>query len=381
MSNMIKGYYFSQIETGNLGPRKKVLSQIEAFKKNGIELQLVESPFELTGRIRGNFLLRQIVCRIPFTYVYSKHEYKEKYKDADVYYVRFLAGDYHFSHFISMLRKNNPNAKIVMELADYPTTWYMTTSTLYRILYFPIILKDFFARKYYTKNIDRIALLKPVDKVYGISTLQFENGIAIDDIKVRRACGTSKIKLLAVAAMCNFHGYDRLIEGIYKYYQSGGTKKIELHLVGGKDIPGNDLYKYRELCKKYKLEEYIIFHGEKIGKELDDVYDSCNLAVASLGMYRIGYKVANSLKIREYIAKGMPIISGCPIDIFEGREFSYVCEMPNDESSINIEKIVRFFDEVYEKDEDKVIEEIRKFAEKYCDMSYAMRSVINYFKE
>ena len=111
------------------------------------------------------------------------------------------------------------------------------------------------------------------------------------------------------------------------------------------------------------------------------MYDTCNIAVASLGMYRIGYEVANSLKIREYVAKGMPIVSGCPIDIFEEREFSYVCEMPNDESFINIEKIIDFFDEVYKKEEESVITEIREFAEKYCDMSYAMRSVVNYFKE
>ena len=377
----LTGYYFSQIEEGSLGPRKKVQSQIETFSKNGIELELVERPFQLTGKIRGNFILRQLICRLPFTYVYSKHTYEEKYRDADVFYIRFLAGDFAFSQFVKKLRKNNPKSKIVMELADYPTTWYMTTSLLYKILYFPIILKDIFARKYYKKYIDRIALLKPIDVVYGIPVLHFENGIAVSKLRVRTSCGITKIKMLAVAAMCNFHGYDRLIEGLNNYYSTGGRREIELHLVGGKEAPGSDLLKYKELTKKYGLEKRIIFHGEKTGEELDIMYDTCNIAVASLGMYRIGYKVANSLKIREYVAKGMPIVSGCPIDIFEGREFSYVCEMPNNESFINIEKIIGFFDEVYKRDEEKVITEIREFAEKYCDMSYVMRSVINYFKE
>lgn len=381
MSEKLRGYYFSQIEEGSLGPRKKVQSQLETFSENGIELELVESPFQLTGKIRGNFILRQLVCRLPFTYVYSKHKYQEKYKDADVFYIRFLAGDFAFSQFVKKLRKNNPKSKIVMELADYPTTWYMTTSLLYKILYFPIILKDIFARKYYKKYIDRIALLKPIDVVYGMPVLHFENGIAVNGLRVRNSCGITKIKMMAVAAMCNFHGYDRLIEGLNNYYSNGGRREIELHLVGGKEAPGSDLLKYKELTKKYGLDKKIIFHGEKTGKELDAMYDTCNIAVASLGMYRIGYEVANSLKIREYVAKGMPIVSGCPIDIFEEREFSYVCEMPNDESFINIEKIIDFFDEVYKKEEESVITEIREFAEKYCDMSYAMRSVVNYFKE
>lgn len=381
MSKILKGYYFSQIDTGNLGPRKKVKSQIGAFAKNGIELQLVESPFQVTGKIRKNFLLRQIVCRLPFTYVYSKHEYKKEYKEADAFYIRFLAGDYHFARFINKLRKNNPESKIVMELADYPTTWYMTTSLLYKIVYSPIILKDILARRYYTKCVDRIALLKPIDKVYGIPVLHFENGIDIDDIKVKLPCKSTKIKLLAVAAMCNFHGYDRLIEGLKDYYKVGGRREIELHLVGGKEVPGNDLLKYKELCKKYNLDKYVIFHGEKTGKELDDIYDTCNIAVASLGMYRIGYKVANSLKIREYAAKGMPIISGCPTDIFEGREFSYVCEMPNDSSPIDMNKVINFFDKIYIEGEEKVISNIRSFAEEYCDMSYAMKSVIEFYKE
>lgn len=376
-----KGYYFSQIDKGGVGPRKKVLSQIKAFEKCGIDLELVESPFQLEGKIRGNFLLRQVICRLPFTYVYSRHRYEEKYKDADVFYIRFLAGDFYFSQFIKKLKKKNPNSKIVMELADYPTTWYMTTSLLYKIVYTPIILKDILARRYYKKYVDRIALLKPLDKVYGIPAIQFVNGIDVDSIQVRRPSGIDTIRLIAVAAMCNFHGYDRLIEGLHQYYTKGGTRRIEIHFVGGRDAPGNELMRYKALCEQYQLHEYITFYGEKTGRELDEIYDRCNLAVASLGMYRIGYKTANSLKIREYVAKGIPIISGCMIDIFEGREFSYVCEMPNDDSAINIEKIIYFFDQVYQLEEEKVISEIRSFAERYCDMFFAMRNIIDFFKE
>lgn len=381
-NNVIRGYYFSQVDDSGVGPRKKIINQINAFAKNGIELELIESPFKLDGPIRGKFVLRQLVSRIPFTYVYSKHKYFDKYSDADVYYVRFLAGDIHFSHFIKKLKKNNPESKIVMELADYPTTWYMTTNLLYRIVYFPIILKDILARRYYKKYVDRIALLKPISSVYGIPTIQFFNGIDVNSVAVKKRCGLDKIRIIAVAAMCNFHGYERLIEGLGNYYRNGGTRKIEIHFVGGKMAPGNELSKYKEISDAYKLTNTrIFFYGERVGQELDIVYDQCNLAVASLGMYKIGYTVANSLKIREYLAKGLPIISGCKIDAFELGDFQYGLEFSNDEAPIDIEKVVLFFDEIYKVGETEVIDRIRAYAEKYCDMEYAMKPVIDYFKE
>lgn len=380
-NNKKRGYYFSQIDKSGVGPRKKVLGQIKAFQKCGIDLELVESPFELEGKIRGNFILRQIVCRLPFTYVYSKHTYQEKYKDADVFYIRFLAGDRYFSHFIKKLKENNPKARIVMELADYPTTWYMTTSLFYKIIYFPILLKDVLARKYYKKYVDRIALLKPEDVVYGIPAIQFVNGIDVDSISVKEKCGTDVIKMIAVAAMCNFHGYERLIEGLHQYYQNGGSRRIEIHFVGGKKAPGNELMRYIEMCNKYHLQENVIFYGEKTGRELDDIYNMCNIAIASLGMYKIGYKTANSLKVREYMAKGLPVITGCPVDIMQTGDFKYYYEFPNNDTSIDINELVIFFDKVYQKKEKDVIYEIRQYAVKYCDMVYAMKPVIDYFKE
>lgn len=158
---------------------------------------------------------------MPFTYVYSKHIYQPKFQEADVYYIRFSAGDFYFIRFLKQLRKNNPTAKIVMELSDYPTTCYMTISLLYKIVYFPLIIKDLIARKYYRKYINRIATLEPIKKIYGIKTLSFRNGIDVESVKMKKACHSKKIKIIAVAAMFNFHGYERLIEGIRQYRDSG----------------------------------------------------------------------------------------------------------------------------------------------------------------
>ncbi len=344
---MIKGFYFSQVEESGLGPRQKIKGQIEAFKEKGIDFELIERPFELDGCIRGNFWLRQIVCRLPFSYVYSKHIYEERFKKAEVFYVRFLAGDRAFVHFLKKLRKNNPEAIILMELADYPTTWYMTVSALYRVIYFPIFLKDRLAGRHYKKYIDRIVMPQERKEAFGIPVISFENGIRVSEIRQRNPIGSDCVRIIAVAGMCNFHGYDRLIEGLRPDYERKGKRNIEIHMVGGKDEPGNELSNYKKLCKKYGLEEKIIFYGEKKGTELDEIYDCCNLAVGSLGMYRIGYQMATSLKIREYLAKGLPIIVGSKVDLFQNENFDYYIEFENNSTPINFFEIEKFFDRIY----------------------------------
>lgn len=377
--NMKKGFYFSQVETTGLGPRRKILGQIKAFEESGISLELVESPFCLSGAVRGNFLLRQLVCRLPFTYVYSKHQYTERYTGADVFYVRFLAGDRHFVQFLKQLRKNNSHAKILLELPDYPTTWYMTTSLLYTLLYFPIIIKDWNAGRKYKRYIDRIVIPQKIENAFHIPVLSIENGINVSDVRGREPEKTDVIRIIAVAGMCNFHGYDRLIEGMKDYYLQGGQRKIELHMVGGKAEPGNELSRYQDLCKKYHLEQKVFFYGEKKGEELDRIYDKCNLAVGSLGMYRIGYQMASSLKIREYLAKGLPVITGSKVDVFEKKDFPYYLEFENNGTPIDFFKIIEFYDSIYDKKDTQVInKEIRDYAAHNCDMKNALKNVIDY---
>lgn len=376
---MKKGFYFSQIDAGGVGPRKKVLGQIKAFAASGISLELVENPFRLEGAVRGHFLLRQLVCRLPFTYVYSKHKYEERFADADVYYIRFLAGDKAFVRFLKQLRNHNPQAKILLELPDYPTTWYMTSSFLYRILYFPIMLKDWNAGRKYRRYVDRIVIPQKIKEAFGIPVLSIENGINIEDIRPREPEQITVIRIIAVAGMCNFHGYDRLIEGLKDYYAQGGSREIELHMVGGKSEPGNELTGYQNLSRKYKLDKRIFFYGEKKGEELDKIYNRCNLAVGSLGMYRIGYQIAGSLKVREYLAKGLPVITGSKVDIFEKSDFSYYLEFPNDATPVNIYKILEFYDRIYGKEDLFMVNRnIREYASLNCDMKNALSPVVDY---
>ncbi len=185
----------------------------------------------------------------------------------------------------------------------------------------------------------------------------------------------STIRLLAVAVLQKSHGYERIIKGFERYYQRGMSRKIEFHIVGD----GKELAKYKRLVRQYHLENYVLFHGRKEGRELDRIYDHADLALGAFGLYKRGIYKSSLLKIREYLSKGLPIVSGCRDDaIVQG--YKYYLEVPNNSMIIDLKELVDFYEAVYEAGMSRrqVHEEIRKYACENIDISITMMPVVAY---
>lgn len=185
------------------------------------------------------------------------------------------------------------------------------------------------------------------------------------------------IRLLAVATFQNYHGYERIIKGLAQHYHGKADRKIELYMVGN----GRELIKYKKMVKQYALEKSVQFCGRKIGPELDHIYDYMDIALGSFGMYKEKVYKSSSLKVREYLAKGMPVVCGCRDDAFEGdKSYKYYLEFPNDNTVVNMQMIVDFYRSIYEADRDReqIHREIREYAKKTVDLSVTMRPVMEY---
>ena len=76
------------------------------------------------------------------------------------------------------------------------------------------------------------------------------------------------------------------------------------------------------------------------------------------------------------------MITGCKIDVFIGKNVKYICEFPNDNTNISIEKIIDFYDDIYaeSKKKDEIIASIRKFAKENIDISITMAPVLEYLQ-
>lgn len=65
---------------------------------------------------------------------------------------------------------------------------------------------------------------------------------------------------------------------------------------------------FHELITHYHIEKQVIFHGQKMGKELDELFDLADFAIGSLARHRSHIDKIKTLKNREYAARGIPFI-------------------------------------------------------------------------
>jgi glycosyltransferase involved in cell wall biosynthesis len=237
-------------------------------------------------------------------------------------------------------------------------------------------LKDKILCKQLKKYVDRIVTYSKHEKIFDIPTVHIVNGIDCSLIPIINKVihKDQIINLIIVAQFSKWHGYDRLINGLYNYYKQGASYKVYIHFVGD----GIELSFYKNLVQQYNLLEYIFFHGLLFGDKITEIFNKSDIAVCSLGGHRKELYLSSELKSREYLVRGMPMISSTKIDVLPDN-FKYCLYVPEDESPINILTIVQFYQNlIAQKDISKISSEIRQFAENYCDMSITMKPVIDY---
>ena len=215
-------------------------------------------------------------------------------------------------------------------------------------------------RKKLAKQTDAIVTFTQEKEIFGQRTIRISNGIELEAIPLRNSKPKAKseeLNFIGVAEVHYWHGFDRFIAGIGEYYKNGGTRQMIFHIVGG--VADGDMYGsennigFAQLIEKYGIKDKIIFHGQKFGNELNELFEDADFAVASLGRHRSGITYIKTLKNREYAARGLGFIYSEIDDDFEDKP--YIIKTPADDTPINIEQIIDFIDNV-----DITPDEIRK---------------------
>lgn len=301
------------------------------------------------------------------------NEYIQKLECKKIYIRRFFCDPY----LISSLNKMKSNdTKILWEIPTYPYDNQSTEAlpVYQKVKSFIQVQIDRLFRTNLKKYVDQIVTFSHVNNIFGISTIITGNGVEVNKIRPRKIRENDNcLNMIAVAVMRPWHGYDRLIKGLYHYYQHGGDRNIVFHVVGD----GTTLPEYRKLVSELRLEEHVIFYGFKTKDEIDDIYDKADIAVESLGWHRSGVPMGTSIKTREYVAKGLPIIASSPMDIFpEGWKYAYYA--PIDDSYIDIFEVIDFYESIRcDKEISDLANEIRQIAFERCDMTAMMKPIID----
>lgn len=378
---MNKFLYITYVDFNNVhsgGVIKKIHGQIKALTKLGYEVHLIAqygkgTYVEYDGK-RQEINLGHHSLGKRFTLLNKVKEMicQEAYFGC---YIRFQFFSLDVLEMLKVLERQK--IKTVMEIPTYPYE-----SELYQqgIKGIPKLVCDKYFRKSCVRYLHRFVTFFPFESIYGVKTIQTINGLDFSQYPLRKVRSLQKdgdIHMLAIATMFPWHGYDRMIAGMGRFYSHNPQRKVYFHLVGeGKEIPA-----YRQLTKQYGIQDYVIFHGYQSGEKLEEIVNTCNIAIGSLGAHRIGLHKLSTLKSREYCAQGFPTVNSTPTDILDDKNPT-VLYIPEDDSPVSVPDIVTFFERVYFSSAKKaniIASEIREKAEKICSMDATMKPVADFF--
>lgn len=350
------------------GIDKKVFNQLLALNNNDIDCKQICFPPEKEN------LFYKIITRLPFVNAGPKFLFNERYKNIDFLY--FRRTNFFSIYCILMLKKikrKNPTIKIIVEIPTYPYDMEISS----RIIDYPFLIKDRINRKSLHKYVDRFVSVEDSPEIFGIKSIKVINGLAVETITPKEYSNKGNaINIIMVAMYADWHGVDRLLSGLAHYYQNGGERDIVLHLVGtGRD---SLIDKFKLITQNNKIESHVILYGYMYGKQLDEVYNLCDIAVDSLGCHRKNIYLLSDLKSREYLAKGLPIVGSCKIDVLE-EDYPYYLRFPSDDTDIDMNQIVRFYEDTYGRvNHEDVVTNIRNYAIKHVDISNTMKPIISF---
>lgn len=205
-----------------------------------------------------------------------------------------------------------------------------------------------------------------------IPSIVIGNGIVVNDYPMAQTpVLRDEFVMLFTGYFALHHGLERIFKGIAEY---NGIFNIKL-LIAGRSFNSEYENDLRELAKKLKIDDKIIFLGEKNKEELDPYFNIAHLCIGSLGLHRINQKEASSLKTRECIARGKAIVlDHKDADIDADSPFVYTVE-PN-ESSVSVSELIDFYEKMK-----STSYEIRTFAIHNLDWNAKMEKLADFMEK
>lgn len=280
-----------------------------------------------------------------------------------------------FILFLWKLRRSYPNTIIMMEIPTYP--YSKEIHGMKRLTSLPI---DVLCRPYLRNMLTYIVDLFGNKSVFGIPTIQIRNGVLVHDTDVRLPSGcNSEIRMIRAATFDRWHGIDRLISGMHKYYQNAGRRRLKLMLVGdGPEIPS-----LKQQVDDMNLQSSVSFLGRRSPEDVRKLYSYCNLGVESLARFRTSNvgTLNSSLKSREYLDVGISFFGEGSVDVLDDVNFKYYHQVESTNAPVDMGEIIQFFDGIYcNESEQDVINHIHSFPSQNVDLHKTFSNVVKMVK-
>lgn len=379
----IKGLYIALLNLQmQPGYQEKLLGQQGAFWKAGIDMDVISlgndsniflykpTDSEPTKEIVGKYSALPLNNRIQLYFAAIRTILK---RQPDVLYLRHFLADPILICFLMALKLARPSICVMAEVPTFPYDNIQEFRQTFKSS--ALLIQDRVLRHLLKVFYDRIVSIGYKPDIFGIKTISISNGVSIKNIKMRNypIDDSVTLRIVGVGNINDYHGYDRLLETVrVSLDQKSRVRPIEFHIVSP-ITPA--LIRLKDQIRSRNLFGHFVFHGHKSGKELDEIFDVCHLAVGSLAWHRAKVSCNSNLKTREYVARGIPFIYA-GIDEQLPADFEFALNVSADETPIDVYALNSFASRM--KDIRDCTFQMRSYAGSNMSWSVSMGPVTEY---
>lgn len=289
------------------------------------------------------------------------------YGKGDFVYMRSMPTEWYGQKMNSLLKSKS--ITIIKEIPTYIKGGKEKPRFIIRI--FKTLFKIFGKDKY----TDLYTLIgDPSNGTYnGKPAINIENGVSVSSVAPRTPVFHDGINMLAIASVAYWHGYDRVVEGLRAF---ANRSDLKFYIVG----PDGDgsLERIKQKVKEYGLEHIVHIAGPMYGNELNTMVNNCDLAFASLAIFRKKITTASALKNREYMSRGIPFVYASSDPVLDEHPSPYTYNISNDETPVDIGSVLEFAHTL--PNNEIIIKEMRDYASRYMTWEAQFVKMFDFLK-
>ena len=290
----------------------------------------------------------------------------------DVLYIRGIPNDPFVGHFLDRCP-----AKVVFEINSVQLYERLLQKRPWVGWY-----EEFFTRRALPKASGFVAVSRSVGDYYAkltnfkLPSLVLGNGFEVKSVSLRNPppFDGKHLRMIVTANYAIWHGIDRVIAGLAAYT---GHLELSLSIVGSGPILGE----LKLQVNRLNIADRVSFLGEIYGEQLDELFDQSHLAIGALAIHRKKLESASAIKIREYLARGIPfLISGFDDDLAAAPEQErYYMQVPSDDSAIDFSILEPVAHQMLA--DAGIAHRMRKYALEHVNMDKKMLELVSFLKQ
>jgi glycosyltransferase involved in cell wall biosynthesis len=370
-STPLRGLYIARLDLSlphHVGVANKIRAQLSVLRSLPAEVDLVTpegASIRVNDQVERQWPPGALWRRLNHTLLFYRFV-AQRFTGLQFAYIRHQKSSPALLWMLHRLHRRNPGIRIFLEVPTYP---YRAEGRGLKARLLGEV--DRLCNAFVHRWVDHVVTFSRVERIFGVPTLQTDNGVDVDALSpVRPAEARARpFRIVAVANLAFWHGYDRVIAGMAIYRNTPGAQDVVFDIVGA----GSELARLQADARRLGLQDKVRFLGVLQGQALTDALQACHLAVSCIGVHRVD-RDSTDLKSREYCARGIPFVNAYADRDF-GPELGFFVQMPPNDDPLDIEFLMKFIHTLSEQ-MPEYPQVMRSFAADHLIWSVKLRPVV-----